>query len=101
MEVIIEQTDGGVVAVLKGRLDTAAAAEVADAFGHVEAQADKLVTLDCKELEYISSSGLRLLLTLRKAATAKGGRLLLRQLTDQVRGVFALTGFDRLFEFSE
>lgn len=35
--------------------------------------ADGTVLLDCKDLTYISSPGLRLFLTLRKASIAKGG----------------------------
>ena len=60
--------------------------------------ADNTIVLDCSELTYISSSGLRLFLTLRKAAAVKGGRVVIRNINDDIRSVFMMTGFLNLFE---
>ena len=60
--------------------------------------ADKEITLDCQELEYISSSGLRLFLTLRKEAAAKGGKIVIEHINDDIKKVFMITGFFNLFE---
>ena len=49
-------------------------------------------------MSYISSSGLRIFLTLRKAAADKGGRIIVRDINDDIRGVFMMTGFLNLFE---
>ena len=60
--------------------------------------ADKQITLDCKDLEYISSSGLRLFLTIRKEATAKGGKVIIEHINDEIKKVFMMTGFFNLFD---
>ena len=86
------------VAQLSGRLDTAAAAEIAPDFQALAEQANKHIILDCAQLEYISSSGLRLFLALRKESAAKGGKLQVRAINADIRQVFMMTGFISLFE---
>ena len=61
-------------------------------------EADKTIILDCKEMSYISSSGLRIFLTLRKAAEDKGGKIIIQNINDDIRSVFMMTGFLNLFE---
>ena len=56
------------------------------------------VVLDASELDYISSSGLRLFLSLRKASAAKGGKLQVSNINNDIRQVFMMTGFISLFE---
>jgi len=86
------------IAQLSGRLDTAAAAEMAPDFQALAEQANKHIILDCTNLEYISSSGLRLFLSLRKDSAAKGGKLQVRNINSDIRQVFMMTGFISLFE---
>ena len=97
MEVNITKENGVVTAVLKGRLDTPAAVEAAPHFDALKADASGTIVLDCKDLEYISSSGLRLFLTLRKAAAEKGGKVIVRSISNDIRTVFMMTGFLNLF----
>lgn len=59
------------------------------------------IILDCKQLTYISSSGLRIFLTLRKAAVAKGGKVIVRSICPDIRNVFVMTGFLNLFEMED
>ena len=54
--------------------------------------------LDCAELSYISSSGLRLFLSLRKAAAENGGKVIVKSISNEIRAVFMMTGFLNLFE---
>ena len=98
MEIKIQQDGNEVIARLKGRLDTAAAAEIMPYIQVLAEQADKHIVLDCTELEYISSSGLRLFLTLRKESAAKGGKLQVRNINADIRQVVMMTGFISLFE---
>lgn len=97
MKVIIEEGTP-VVARLQGRLDTAAAAEVIPDFQKLNDYAKGHLVLECKELEYISSSGLRLLLALRKQVATDGGKLQIRSISNDIRQVFMMTGFISLFE---
>ena len=57
--------------------------------------------MDCTELEYISSSGLRLFLSLRKAAASKGGKIIVKAINKDIRSVFMMTGFLNLFEIQD
>ena len=97
MEVNITKENGVVTAALVGRLDTPAAVEVAPQFDALKADASGTIILDCKDLEYISSSGLRIFLTLRKAAAEKGGKVIVRSISNDIRTVFMMTGFLNLF----
>ena len=100
MEININTQGKETVAALIGRLDTLASQELAPQFETLQNKASGTVILDCSKLEYISSSGLRLFLTLRKAAAAKGGKVVVRDLNADVRNVFMITGFLNLFEIS-
>ena len=83
---------------LVGRLDTPAAAEVSREIQPLLDHASGTIILDCSELTYISSSGLRIFLTIRKAAAAKGGNVVIEGLSNEIRNVFMMTGFLQLFE---
>lgn len=98
MEVIIEKQNRVVTAYMKGRLDTLASQEIIDQIEGLAKEASNTIVLDCTELAYISSSGLRLFLTLRKAAGEKGGKVVIRGINNDIRGVFMMTGFLNLFE---
>lgn len=87
-----------VVAMLQGRLDTTAAIKVAPDFQNLNQYAAGHLVIDCNELEYISSSGLRLLLTLRKEVAAKNGKLQIRNMNEDIQQIFKITGFINLFE---
>ena len=59
----------------------------------------KDVIIDCTELEYIASSGLRILLSILKGAKASGSKVVMKGVNDDIKNVFKLTGFISLFEF--
>ena len=98
MEVHITESEGTATARLVGRLDTPASAEVSQQIQPLLDNAGKTILLDCSEMTYISSSGLRIFLTLRKAASAAGGRVVIEGLSNEIRQVFMMTGFLQLFE---
>jgi len=85
-------------ATVSGRLDTPSAAKAQQEITPLLENADKLITLDCTNLEYISSSGLRLLLTIRKEAARKGGNVVVEHISDDIKKVLMMTGFINLFE---
>lgn len=98
MEVKIEKQNNQVTAYLIGRLDTPASQEIAPQMDALKDDAAGTIVLDCSQLSYISSSGLRIFLTLRKAAADKGGKVIVRSISDEIRSVFMMTGFLNLFE---
>ena len=98
MKTSIETIGNQMIARFDGRLDTAAAVQVSkDVKPLLEAE-NKEIILDCTYLEYISSSGLRIFLSIRKEAAAKGNKVIVSNINDDIRQVFVMTGFISLFE---
>jgi anti-sigma B factor antagonist len=94
----IKEQNEGMLATVSGRLDTPAAVKAQQEIDPLIQNADKVITLDCTNLEYISSSGLRLFLTIRKETSAKGGKVVIKNINDDIKKVFLMTGFFNLFE---
>ena len=84
---------------LEGRLDTSASTQAGRDMQVLYDCAGHDIILDCSKLEYISSSGLRLFLAVLKATKAHGGHVYITGMSDDIRNVFAMTGFTNLFEF--
>ena len=98
MTITIQEQNGGMTALFDGRLDTPAAIKAQQDMAPLMENANKEITLDCTNLEYISSSGLRLFLTLRKETASKGGKVIIEHINDEIKKVFMMTGFFNLFE---
>lgn len=91
MEISITHGDKMVIA-LKGRLDTMTSNELLAAFAKEEKKED-LVEVDMKELEYISSAGLRALLAMKKELAESNKKLEICNLNNICLEVFKVTGF--------
>lgn len=96
MEVNILNEGGAKVVVIDGRLDTVTAPELERAIAPLLAEKKQTVIFECKDMEYVSSSGLRVVLSSYKSVVSNGGRFVLRNLSKDVRSVFDLTGFSRI-----
>lgn len=99
MKLDINNTPDTIYATLSGRLDTAASSDFSRDMMPMMDDACKHIVLDCSQLEFISSSGLRLLLMLRKQTIAQGGDITIKGVNDVVKQVFTITGFYALFNF--
>ena len=94
----VKEVKGGMQATVSGRLDTPAAVKAQQEIVPLLEHADLDITLDCTSLEYISSSGLRLFLSIRKEVVRKGGKMIVENINEYIRKVFQMTGFINLFE---
>lgn len=99
MKTTIHEQDERIVAVLEGELDTAAAQDVENALKSLFVDDKRDILLDCAQLDYIASSGLRILVSLLKNAKANGRKVTLKDVNDDIKNVFKLTGFLTLFDF--
>ncbi len=91
MEIKKNETAGKVTLELQGRLDTLTSPELSDCVDEVGQ--DMEICFDLTGLEYISSSGLRVLLsTLKKY----GSRMTVCNIRPEIMGVFEVTGFDEI-----
>ncbi|MBQ2068246.1 MAG: STAS domain-containing protein [Paludibacteraceae bacterium] len=97
MKTEIVENGNQVIAKFIGRLDTPAAVQTAEEVKPLLEAENKEIILECSELEYISSSGLRIFLSIRKEASAHGSKVIVRNINADIRQVFMMTGFVSLF----
>lgn len=90
MEINVIHTDDLVIK-LKGRLDTNTSGDL-DKTLEDDIKENKVI-LDFEELEYISSSGLRVLLTLKKRLDKDNKSLEIHNINSVIKEVFTVTGF--------
>lgn len=94
MEISVKHGDELIIA-LNGRLDTITSTQLFEAFTKEEIN-EAVVIVDMKELEYISSAGLRTLLAMKKELVAKGKSLEIHNLNSICQEVFKVTGFTNI-----
>ena len=99
MNAELKEIDGKYVATLAGELDTAAATTAEEVLKPLMQSNGKDVDIECKDLEYIASSGLRILIGILKAAKVSGSKVTMRNVSDDIQNVFKLTGFINIFDF--
>ena len=88
MNITINKSEGKLIVALCGDLDNAAS---------TQAERGLAPAFDCTELNYISSSGLRILLNIFKHTRSNGKKAILKGLKEDVKEVFKLCGFLQLF----
>ena len=81
----------GVVLFVEGKLTTNTAPELEPILMEKVAAGGNVV-LDFKQLDYLSSAGLRLLVGAQKSVNANGGSLTIRHCDDDVKEIFEITG---------
>ena len=91
MEIRKELTENRLALAVSGRLDTTTAPQL-DAAIRESLDGVKELTLDFSALDYISSAGLRVLLSAQKVMN-KQGKMLLTGVQEAVMEVFEITGF--------
>jgi len=94
MEIIEEKQDGIHVFKLNGRLDSNTSQGFETAIFQAISDGSKKIAVDFKELDYISSAGLRVILKATKAVNREDGKIMLCAMQDYVKEVFEIAGFD-------
>lgn len=97
MKVTISVQEGRLVVALEGDFDNVASMQAERDLSPVFEQTDCDVVIDSTQLNYISSSGLRILLRIYKHTRGCGHKAILKGLTPGVKEVLQLSGFMSLF----
>lgn len=97
MNTRIEKNGNQAIAYFEGRLDTPSAPVVETEVKTLMEGDINDATIDCSQLSYISSSGLRILITLNKYFTKSGGQLTIKALSPEIKEIFDMTGFTSIF----
>ena len=100
MEIIKTSEGEKLTAVIKGRLDTLTAPQFTEEFdGDLDGL--KELVLDFTDVEYLSSAGLRALMSCQKKLKAVDGSLTVKNPNEMVQDVFELTGFDKILRIEK
>lgn len=97
MDIKIQNNPENVTVTMIGSFDTLAAEQAEPSVKEIESLASKPIIIDCTELDYIASSGLRVFLRLRKASAAKGQQITLLSVNENIMEVLKVTHFDKMF----
>ncbi len=100
MQITIQPNGQETTVLLIGEMDTIATNEHADELQGVLNIADKDLLVDCSQLDYISSAGLRFFLQLKRQSASKGGSVRLLHINKNVSDIFLMSGFMNLFPIS-
>ena len=97
MEISQSQKNEIVVLALEGRLDTFSSNALKDTLESLINNNKHQILIDCSELNFISSSGLRVLLSIGKQLNSLKGKIALCTMKDHIKEVFDIAGFTMLF----
>jgi anti-sigma B factor antagonist len=97
MEIEEAKQGGAVVLSVKGRVDASNSGILEQRLLGLIDGGENHVVVDCTDLDYISSAGLRALLVAVKRLNASGGKMALGALKGDIREVFDIAGFSSIF----
>lgn len=86
-----------VILALSGKLDATNAKTFENKILADIGSGNRRFVIDMSQLDYVSSSGLRVFLVAAKRLQAENGRIVLCSLQDQIRQVFDIAGFSSIF----
>jgi len=86
---------------LIGELDTPATVEIQPEIDKLLELGANEVEIDCSELSYIASSGLRQLICIHKKCNSDGGHMRLTHVSADTMEIFAVTNFDKVFDIRD
>jgi anti-sigma B factor antagonist len=98
MQINISTDNQNVRVCLVGELDSKATTEQAGELNKVLELADKSLEIDCSQLEYISSAGLRFFMQVKRATETQGGTIRVTHLNEDVAEIFRMSGFLNIFD---
>lgn len=97
MNIVEKKQDDVMLLEIHGRLDTTNYRELEDRMINLM-EKEKKIIIDCKEMNYISSAGMRVFLMALKHLKNNDGQLRLSGLTDDTKQIFDVAGFATFFD---
>lgn len=101
MQIKTDVDNRKLVISLSGRLDTITSPQLEEEINRYLLDKIETVILNVKELEYISSAGLRLVLMLHKKMAKQGGQLKLINVNDMVMEIFDMIGMSDFLDIEK
>lgn len=97
MEINVLQIKDYTSVIIQGRIDTMTAGDFENIIMGILGDGVTKLLLDCSDLTYISSSGLRVFLVAQKKILATGGILRICCLKPEIKDIFDISGFSIIF----
>lgn len=101
MKITREQKDNVLTFTVEGRIDTMTAPDLNTAVSEINYNDIDIVVLDGKDLEFVSSAGLRVIVSLYKSVTANSKSLKLVNINDMVLDVLTMTGMSDYLDIEQ
>ncbi len=101
MEISTQKEKNCVVLHVNGKIDAVTSPAFEKDLASLIEKGEKVFLLDLSGLEYISSAGLRSILSTAKQLKPQGGKLLFSGLQGPVKEVFKISGFGSIFQIFE
>jgi anti-sigma B factor antagonist/stage II sporulation protein AA (anti-sigma F factor antagonist) len=96
LEIVVEIKDGKHVLRCSGRIDAASATVLEKKMNDLLKENDKWILLDFTNVHYLSSAGMRVLLSMTKKLKAKDGGLLIFHVNAEIMEIIKMAGFERI-----
>lgn len=97
MEMQETRNEGGMIVLkLVGRLDLAGVGQVENAFKLKAGDAQKGLLLECSQLSFLASLGMRMLMMAAKTMQGKGGKVVVINPQEEVENALRMSGLDQV-----
>ncbi|MBQ6728743.1 MAG: STAS domain-containing protein [Bacteroidales bacterium] len=96
MDIIINKLEQKTYVVLDGRVDSTNADQFQKDVAPLMEGDNLDIDIDCTNMTYTSSQGLRVFLLLQKSLMSRNGKMVLRNMNPRVKEVFDITGFSNI-----
>lgn len=97
MELTEKKENGIIIITISGRLDVTNSEIVEKKFIETIESGETKIVVDCENLHYISSSGLRAFLLLVKKLNTMNGKCIISSLQPDIKEIFDISGFSSIF----
>jgi len=102
MEITTEKkADGVLVIYLNGRLDAGTAGGLQQEISQLVQDGEERLLINFENLDYISSAGLRVLITTVKLLKSRQGKLVLSSMSSSIFEVLKISGFTAIFNICD
>ena len=100
LNIDMDQIEGKIILRLDGRLDTNTSPVLEKKINSLVSDNHPNIILDFSKIDYLSSAGMRLLLSETKKLKAKKGNLVIFSLHDDVMEIIKMAGFERIINIA-
>ncbi len=96
LQITLDEKSGAKILRLEGRLDAVSSSHFDETLSNLIIQANHRILVDFSKVEYLSSAGMRVMLSNSKKMATKNGRLVFFQINEEVMEIIKMAGFEKI-----